>query len=202
MGNIFVTASPSGGGKTTINRQLLKMLPNLKLSISYTTRSPRPRDKEGVDYYFIDEKEFKDKIKNNDFVEYAKVHGCYYGTSASKMNELLAKSYDVLLEIDVQGAAQIKKQFSNACLIFILPPTMQVMIDRLKARQTENDTQLKVRLDTAKKELEEIHNYDYIVVNDDLETAVNDMMRIIETVGLKVENNKDFIDRFFNNKND
>ena len=197
MGLIFVTASPSAGGKTTINRRLIKTDPGLALSISFTSRSPRKGEREGHDYYFVSESEFKKKIREGDFVEYARVHGSYYGTSISKLSELMESGFDVLLEIDVQGARQIKEKYPESCLIFILPPNFEVLSKRLQARQTETGVEIEVRLRDAKKELEEVSNYDYIVVNDDLEDAVNDMKMIIGARRRMVLNNQDFLKNFF-----
>jgi len=196
MAGLFITVSPSAGGKTTINRRLQKELEGLKISISYTTRPPRQGDKEGVDYYFVGKSEFEEKIEHGDFVEYAKVHGYYYGTSVAKLNEIISAGFDVILEIDVQGASQIKKKYPQATGIFILPPNFEVLKKRLKDRNTDDEEQIMIRLKDARKELEEVDNYDYIVVNDSLESAVEDMKSIIRAERRKVGNNRKFLENF------
>ena len=196
MAKLFITVSPSAGGKTTINRRLVESIEDLKISISYTSRALRPGDREGVDYFFITDAEFAKRIKEGEFIEYARVHEKYYGTSKAELGRLIKSGFDVLLEIDVQGATQIRNKFSDAVSIFILPPGFEALKQRLKARRTDNKQQIEIRLKDAKKELEEAGNYDYIVVNDDVVTAVDDMSSIIRSERLKVDNSRDFLENF------
>jgi guanylate kinase len=196
MGRLVVLAAPSGGGKTTLSRKIVETIPNIEISISYTTRAMRDGETDGVHYYFITKDEFKKKIDEGDFVEYAEVHEKFYGTSISKLKEITDAGKHVFLDIDVQGAEQIKKKFPNAILIFILPPNFNVLKQRLAGRKTESDDQIKLRLKDAQKELEEVHSYDYIVVNDKLEKAAEEIKSVIIAEELKVSENKDFIDSF------
>lgn len=196
MGRLVILAAPSGGGKTTLSRKIIETMPDIEISISYTTREMRPGEKDGVHYYFIKEDEFKKKIEEGDFIEYAEVHKKYYGTSLSKLKEITDAGKHVFLDIDVQGAAQLKKKIPNAILIFILPPSFDVLKQRLMDRKTENDDQIKLRLQGSQKELEEVYKYDYIVVNDQLEKAAEEIKSVIIAEELKVSENKDFLDSF------
>lgn len=170
--NLFVLSGPSGSGKSTVAAKLLKRAGNLKLSISATTRKPRPGEINGLHYFFLSQEEFQRQIDENAFYEYAEVFDHYYGTPKKAVKDMLGKGHDVLLEIDVQGAMQIKKAEPEAVLIFIMPPSPKELKQRLTARNSESAQQLALRLKQAKEEISESIHYDYIVINDDLERCV------------------------------
>lgn len=169
-GQLFILSAPSGTGKTTLSGMLLSTYKRLSYSVSYTTRGPRACEKNGVEYYFTDEKTFKKMIERGDFVEYARVHDCYYGTSAKAIEDMLNDGKDVLLDIDPQGAMQIKSKFSGGVFIFIMPPSMQELKSRLIKRD-DNTQNIELRLNNAEKEISCAPNYEYIIVNDDLDAA-------------------------------
>jgi len=174
-----VLSSPSGGGKTTIRRAVLKELPQLAYSVSYTSRSPRPGEVEGVDYFFISREEFEEKIKREEFIEWAEVHGNLYGTSRKFIDDQLSSGKDVLLDIDVQGANEIKKKKGDSvCLIFLVPPSFEVLRSRL-IKRGESEEEIKRRLSRARFEMEMLEQYNYKVVNYDLSQAVRDVSSII-----------------------
>ncbi len=177
-GNLFVISGPSGSGKSTIC-SLLEKEDKIKISISATTRNKRTGEVDGVNYFFLTKEEFEKKIKENAFYEYANVFNNYYGTLKAKVDEMLDEGYHVILEIDVQGAMQIKEQNSEAKLIFIMPPSEEELIKRLTGRNTESEEQLKLRIGTAKKEISYKDKYDYVVINDNLEKAVEEIKEII-----------------------
>ncbi|ODA43402.1 Guanylate kinase [Thermodesulfovibrio sp. N1] len=196
MGTIFVLSAPSGTGKTTICERLIKSLPNLKMSISHTTRKPRIGERDGVDYFFVDREVFETMIKNNDFVEWAEVYGNFYGTSKKVINELFQSGNDVLLDIDIQGAKNIKKTYPDSVLIFILPPSLEELEKRLKQRKEEIDT-IKMRLNKVKEEISQYKIYDYLVINDDLDKAVKEILCIITAEKLKTNKvNQQIINNF------
>lgn len=168
-GILFVISGPAGSGKGTVVKKIIEKHPEIKLSISATTRSPRPEDKEGVTYFFISKDEFKRKIENDEFFEYNHFTGNdnYYGTPRSEVNTPLAEGRDVLLEIDVNGAMQIKEKFSEVVTIMLTPPDVKTLERRLAGRNTETKAEIEKRLNTAKKEMELLPKYDYSVVNED-----------------------------------
>lgn len=175
---LTILSAPSGTGKSTICRKLLDSRKYLTPSISSTTRSPRPGEETGRDYYFLSEDEFKNKIKTGDFLEWALVHGEYYGTSRQTIEAALQKGLCPLLAIDVQGALAIRKKGLDSILIFLAPPTIESLKIRLEKRRDSKDSMLK-RLADSKQELSHAKDYDYIVVNDDLEKAVSQIDSII-----------------------
>lgn len=178
---IIIISGPSGVGKGSIIKGLLQKKADLRIAISATTRLPRPQEKNKRDYYFLEEHLFSEKIKNNEFLEWAEVHRHKYGTLKSEVDYYLNKGYDVILEIDIQGALQVKKHGGNNIVsIFITPPSFQDLIDRLHARNTEKQSDINARLKAAEKELNAIGEYDYIVINNNIETAINDILEIIE----------------------
>ena len=177
-GKFIVISGPSGVGKGTICNKLFKEI-NAWYSVSTTTRSPREGEVDGVNYYFISKEEFEEKIKNNEFLEYNIYNNNYYGTSKKVVLEKMEEGINVFSEIDVNGAHNIKKIFPDALLIYIAPPSMDVLRERLIARGTEDMEKINQRLEIAKKELEEISFYDYVVVNDDLEKATKEVKDII-----------------------
>lgn len=178
-GDIFVISGPSGVGKTTLSQLLLKSVKRLAFSISYTTRPPREGEKNGIDYFFVTLPEFKTMVNKGEMLEWAEVYGHYYGTSAKFIKETLMEGQDVLLDIDVQGAEHIKRHFSQAVLIFIVPPSLEVLRRRLWERQTETEEALKRRLESARKEIKNCKKFDYIVINKDLKSALSEILAIV-----------------------
>jgi len=187
-GSLIIISGTTCAGKGTIIRELLKRNPNLELSISYTSRPMRGGEVEGVDYYFISQEEFEKKIENHDFLEYAKVrYGNYFGTPKKETEERLASGKDVILEIDVQGAQQVKDLFPETILIFILAPSMEEVKRRIKARGLENNEQIVDRFKTAYREINEINKYNYVVVNDVIEDAVSKVEAILVSEKCRVD---------------
>ncbi|SNZ10272.1 guanylate kinase [Persephonella hydrogeniphila] len=183
-GELFVLSSPAGGGKTTIANSLIKEIPNLKRVVTCTTRKPRPNEKNGVDYFFLSKDEFEERIKKGDFLEYAVVHGNYYGTPRKEVEEELSKGYDLILVIDVQGMRQIKKNKQDVITVFILPPSIEELVRRMKKRG-DSEEEIKKRLETAKKEIPAWKEYDFVVINDILEEAKEKIKQIILVQRLK-----------------
>jgi len=181
-GKIFVVAAPSGAGKTTIVKNILSNLPELALSISATTRKKREHEINGVDYHFISEEEFLKKIEENGFVEWEKFYDYYYGTPKGFIEGKIKSGISVLLEIDVKGALNIKLIYPDAILIYISPPSFEVLVERLKNRKTEDENDLKKRIERAKMELSLKDKFDYLVVNKDLNTAVSEVKTIIKRI--------------------
>ncbi len=179
-GKLFVFSAPSGSGKTTIVKKILNLYPDLVFSISATTRKKRETETNGAEYFFITEKEFKDKIGSGDFIEWEKFYGYYYGTPRSYINESLNVGRSVVLELDVKGAVSIKEEYPEAILIFIMPPGIEELKKRLKSRMTESDEDFKKRIERAEMELTYKDHFDYIVVNRDIENAVEEVIKIIE----------------------
>ncbi len=168
-GKIIVISSPSGGGKTTIVRKLLSEFPDIVFSVSATTRPRRADEIDGVHYFFLTEKEFEEKIKNDEFIEWERFYDYYYGTLKSSVIDNIKKGKAVLLEIDVKGALSVKKLFPDAVLIFIDVPSFDELVDRLKKRKTESESDIKKRIDRAKMELSYKDKFDYIFTNKELE---------------------------------
>ncbi|HBY57052.1 MAG TPA: guanylate kinase [Candidatus Atribacteria bacterium] len=178
-GLLFVVSGPSGVGKGTIREKIFEVFPDLKYSVSVTTRPLRKGERNGIDYYFISKDEFKKMIEENKFAEWALVHGEYKGTPLDFLIEQRQKGEDVLLEIDVQGAAQIKNKFPEGIFIFIAPPSWKDLEERLRGRRTETEKDLERRLKDAFNEMKYAKNYDYLVVNDNIEDAVKKIESII-----------------------
>jgi guanylate kinase len=179
----IILASPSGGGKTTIAHQLLATRDDVGYSVSCTTRAPRPGEEEGKDYYFLTEAKFRQRQAAGEFAESATVHGQLYGTLRSEVERVLASGRNVIMDIDVQGTKQFAKAFPHSVLIFILPPSAQALISRLEARGTEDVKTLVRRFRSAKDELRAIDLYQYVIVNDDLDSAVEAVSDIIDGKG-------------------
>ncbi|MCB5259225.1 MAG: guanylate kinase [Candidatus Cloacimonetes bacterium] len=177
---LIILSAPSGGGKSTILNEILLRMSSVDYSVSYTTRSPRGIEQNGIHYYFVNEREFERRIADGDFLEHAKVFGkSWYGTSISYIKSRLELSRHVIMDIDVQGASQISATDIPYVKIFIIPPSMDVLKERLIKRGTDSMEDIQRRLDTAKKELHCINDYDYLVINDNLEIAINDVISII-----------------------
>jgi guanylate kinase len=175
-----ILSAPSGGGKTTIARMLLERRTDLGYSVSCTTRSPRPGEVAGRDYYFITRAEFLDKREQGAFAESAEVHGNLYGTLRREVERVMAAGQHVVMDIDVQGAVLFMRAFPQSVTIFILPPSAEVLLERLRSRQTESPAQLAARLQSALQELQQVGEYEYVVVNDDLERAVSSVESIVD----------------------
>lgn len=178
-GKIIVISSPSGGGKTTIVRKILSEFPEIVFSVSATTRPKRPDEIDGVHYFFLTEKEFEEKIKNNEFIEWERFYDYYYGTLKTFVLDNIEKGKTVLLEIDVKGALSVKKLFPDAILIFIDVPSFEELVNRLKKRRTESEIDLQKRIDRAKMELSYKDKFDYIFVNKDLEEVTSQIKSLI-----------------------
>ncbi len=186
--NLIVIAAPSGAGKTSLVRALLQKISEIKISVSFTTRPPRPGDVEGVDYCFLTKEEFLQKVEHGDFLEYAEVYGHYYGTSRSWVLEQLEAGTDVVLEIDWQGAQQIHKLMPHALSIFIVPPLIETLEQRLVQRQQDDKEVIERRLDLARSEIAHYLEFNYLVVNDSFEHALTDLTRIIQAGRLRSQN--------------
>ena len=178
-GVLFVVSAPSGAGKTTLCKELVAAIPGVHPSISYTTRKPRPGEVHGRDYYFVDEDTFQDMVQRNDFAESARVYDHFYGTPRQALMDMMEKGLDVLLEIDTQGAMQIKKKFTDGVYIYILPPS----IDTLRARLTQRGDapeDIQRRMQKARQEILNYREYDYIVRNEDLKQASQELQAIVQ----------------------
>lgn len=192
-GSLFIISAPSGTGKTTICKEIIKRVPDIILSVSYTTRAKRKGEVEGIDYFFISDNDFDKKIKSNFFIEWADVYGKKYGTSADFIKKALSGGKDILLEIDIQGARNIKKIYPNSIAIFILPPSIQELEKRMTKRNENSKEDMMLRLTKARDEIMKSTFYDYIVINDNLNSAVEKIMSIIIAERHKQVRMKDFI---------
>ena len=181
-GEIIAVSAPSGGGKTTIVKQILKKFPEIVFSVSATTRPKRESEKNGVEYYFITEAEFKQKINNDEFVEWEKFYDYYYGTFKSVVEENVKNGKSVLLEVDVKGAISLKRIYPEAHLIYITPPSFEELVKRLRERRTESESDMKKRIERAKMELSVKDKFDYFIDNNDLNKAINDTSDLINKI--------------------
>lgn len=179
MGILFIITGPSGAGKTSILKRVMREVENLEFSVSYTTRPRRPGEVDGRDYFFVDEKRFKKMVEEGEFLEWAIVHGYYYGTSKKFVDERLEKNVDLLLDIDVQGALNVKRMDLDMVSVFIAPPSLEDLERRLRKRGTDSEYDLKKRLEDAKWELSKISEFEYLIVNDFLEKSVEKLKSII-----------------------
>jgi guanylate kinase len=179
FGNLIIVSAPSGAGKTTLTGGAVERDHLVRHSVSFTSRAPRNGEKDGVHYHFVSRAEFEAMIERGDFLEWAEVHGNLYGTSRRLVEEMRAAGFDVILTIDVQGAAQARRLFPDAISVFILPPTRQALIERLEIRGANDANDLGLRLSNAAGEIEQYANFDYVVVNDDLNKAVDELTAII-----------------------
>ncbi len=185
-GFAIILSAPSGTGKTTTCNLLRKKLPDLKVAVSHTTRAIRNGEKDGADYIFITQKEFEDKIKNKDFLEWARVHGSYYGTSLEPADSLLKSGYDTLLELDVQGVETLRKMKYQGVYVLILPPSIKEMEARLRKRGTDSEESIQQRIKTGKKEIKKYKMYDYVITNNEIEDTVNSILSILQAEKVRV----------------
>ncbi len=178
-GRLLIISAPSGGGKGTLIKRVLSELPSLAYSVSYTTRKPREGETDGLDYNFVSREHFEELIEKGEFLEHARVHGNYYGTSWPYINERTDAGTDVVLEIDVQGAAQVREKVPESISIFILPPSFSVLKERLILRETESAESLQTRLLNAGVEIRRFNEFDFVIINDEVDRATKDLKSII-----------------------
>lgn len=193
-GMLIVISGPSGAGKGTICKELMKKY-NYNISISATTRSPREGEVDGVNYYFLDKKSFEDKLSRNEFLEYAEVYGNYYGTPKQSVEDELNKGNKIILEIDIQGTLQVQKVYKNAIYIFLLPPSISELKNRILKRGSETESSFNLRFSSVNEELKYMNSYDYVVINDDLDSAVDKVHSIINTEMSRISRMN--LDKFF-----
>lgn len=193
QGLIFVVSAPAGCGKDTILAELFKLSGTVGYAVSATTRIPRDGEINGVHYHFLSVEEFRKRIEQGEVLEYTEYCGNYYGTLKQSVLELTSQGKDAILKIEVEGAMNIRKQFPDACLVFILPPSLEVLEHRLRNRGTETEEKILERTARAKTELKYARNYDYLIVNDDLQTAVEDMAAVIRGEKLRRSRQEDFL---------
>lgn len=193
QGALVVISGFAGAGKGTLVKELMKRYDNYALSVSMTTRSPRPGEKEGESYFFVTKEQFEKTIEGNGFIEYAQYVGNYYGTPRAYVEEQMRSGKDVILEIEIQGAHKVKALYPDAILIFVTPPSAQILKERLTGRGTETAEVIKKRMDRAAQESEGIEDYDYIAVNDDIETCVSNVRGMIEASHFRPALNEEFI---------
>jgi len=186
-GRLFIVSAPSGAGKTTLCRNIMASLPQLKFSVSYTTRQPRPGETPGADYTFISRGGFQSMIDRGEFIEWAEVHGERYGTSRERLHEMTSSGYDVILDIDTQGAMQIKKKYSGGTYVFVMPPSMEVLRQRLRNRMTDSLQEIEKRLKRSVAEIKTYPEYDYVIINDTLEKALREFESIILSYRVRTE---------------
>lgn len=189
-GMIIIVSAPSGAGKTSICDALIKSDKNIVYSVSSTTRAPRKGEKNGREYFFVDDNTFKSMVKKNMFVEWAKVHDHFYGTSKKVLEDTIKKGKDILLDIDVQGAVKIKKQYKDALMIFITTPTLKILKERLIKRNKDSLDVIKTRVANAKKELTYLPKYDYLILNDKLDESIKNVKSVICAERLSIKRNK------------
>ncbi len=181
-GKLFVISGSSGVGKGTLLKQLVQKNPELEVSISATTRNPRPGEVDGVNYFFTSKEDFLKEVENGDFLEWAEFNGNYYGTKQAWVERNLNKGRNLILEIETKGALQIKEKMPDAVLIFILPPSLEELEHRLRGRNTEDEATIQGRLHEVKREIECSKNYDYRIINDDLEKALAELEKLVKSV--------------------
>ena len=189
-GKLIVISAPSGTGKTTVVKKLLQQSTNLEASVSFTTRKMRENEKEGLDYFFVCEKTFTDMIHNDAFLEHATVFGNFYGTEKKSVSESLKKGVNIILEIDWQGALQIKRSIPSCVMIFLIPPSKEVLLARLKNRGTDSDQEIEYRFNQAVLDLEQSNKFDLVLVNDQLDKVVTEIALCIEGKANKINQSK------------
>ena len=179
QGLVFVISAPSGTGKTTLVRGVMEQLPDLHFSVSYTTRSPRANEREGEDYYFVSPSLFQKMVERGEFLEWAEVLGNRYGTALDIVNKLTSKGIDLILDIDTQGAKKVMEKVDQTVLIYILPPSLEVLRERLVKRGLDSPEMIQLRLASARRDIEEAHRYHYLIVNERIEDAIEKLKAII-----------------------
>lgn len=186
-GNIFIVSAPSGAGKTTICQKLTELFPDIRHSVSYTTRLQRNGEVNDRDYTFVNESEFLKMAEAGEFVEWAKVHGNLYGTSKRRLKEMMDQGINVVLDIDTQGAKQIRGCYDDGVYIFILPPSMETLRERLEKRMSNSPDEIELRMKRAADEIREYKNYDYVIVNNDIEKALEELKAIVTAESKKTD---------------
>jgi guanylate kinase len=186
-GLLFVVSAPSGAGKTSLCRAITDSLEGLTHSISYTTRMPRPGEIDGRDYHFVSQERFQAMVKAGDFAEWAEVHSNFYGTSRRVLDDMISKGIDIILDIDTQGAKQIKAKFQSAVFIFIMPPTLDILEERLRNRKSDHEDEIKRRMRRAREEIKDYALYDYLVVNRDFDRALIELRSIVIAERSRIE---------------
>ncbi|MBI1822060.1 MAG: guanylate kinase [Nitrospirae bacterium] len=186
QGQLIIVSAPSGAGKTSLCKKVVEQVKDVKISISYTTRSCRNGEVEGQDYYFIDKAQFRAMIENNEFLEYAEVHGNLYGTSRNQLMTLQKQGYDLLLDIDSQGAMQLKKKYKEGVYVYILPPSFEILKSRLMERNSDSPEEIAKRLKKAREEIWNYREYYYLIINDEFKEAIEDLKSIILAERIKM----------------
>ncbi len=178
-GLLFVVSAPSGAGKTSLCRAVTGAVENLTHSVSYTTRKPRPGEIDGRDYFFVSQERFQEMLKAGDFAEWAEVHSHLYGTSRRVLDDMVSKGLDIILDIDTQGAKQIKKKCDSAVFIFILPPSIDILEERLRNRKSDREDEIRRRMARSREEIKDYRMYDYLIVNRDFDRALAELHAIV-----------------------
>jgi guanylate kinase len=194
-GMLVVVSSPSGGGKGTLIRRVLKTVPNLGYSVSFTTRAPREGEQDGRDYFFVSVEKFSEMIERGAFLEWAVVHGNHYGTSHTQVERELQEGHDIILEIDVQGATSVRRLVMDAVGVFILPPSFEILRARLEARGSERPNDLALRLRNSRGEVEHYREFQYIIINDDAEIAASQLASVIYAERARASRQKEAAER-------
>ena len=195
-GRLFIVTAPSGAGKTSLIKALIELCPQFKVSTSHTTRKPRQGEREGIDYYFVDNDAFNTLKNSGEFLENAECHGAKYGTAKSPVEESIKTGKDIILEIDYQGAINVKKVFPNAISLFIIPPSMAVLKERLEGRGQNSQAEIKGRLAAAEEEISHLEKFDYVIINDEFDMALSDLKSVFndspESINLETSKQKIF----------
>ena len=178
-GNLIIVSGPSGAGKSVLASSVLQLVPGLRFSVSYTTRPPRGTERNGVEYNFVDQEKFEELIRSGELLEYALVYGNYYGTAQRFVEECLGRGEDVLLDLDVQGAQTIRQKRPDSISVFIMPPSYQLLRERLESRKLDKEYVIEQRLKIAGKEIRHYQNYDYLIINQELEASIGELKAII-----------------------
>ena len=190
MANLFIIAAPSGCGKTSLVKALLRNSKNLAVSVSHTTRKPRKGEIDGENYHFVSNETFEQMISNNDFLEYAKVFGNMYGTAKNNIYEKLDSDTSIILEIDWQGARQVRQNMPEVISIFILPPSKNVLLERLTIRGQDDKATISERMENSEKEMSHYNEFGYLIINDQFDSALNNLKAIIDDFGNNIKNNE------------
>ena len=190
MANLFIIAAPSGCGKTSLVKALLRNSKNLAVSVSHTTRKPRKGEIDGENYHFVSNETFEQMISNNDFLEYAEVFGNMYGTAKTNIYEKLDSNINIILEIDWQGARQVRQNMPEVISIFILPPSKNVLLERLTTRGQDDKATISERMENSEKEMSHYNEFGYLIINDQFDSALNNLKAIIDDFGNNIKNNE------------